>query len=146
MSLLQKFSAVQIDPSKTVLKGEDQIYCNRLETHYKTAFQFHKTHLEFFTINREENEFLNFIGLAEDIESSVESLNKSFIEMVVYHFKNKYKISLVASEIQTKIFPEEKWERKWDRDNKEIVTQDELEKKQISLNSIMVHIQDRTGN
>lgn len=143
MSLLTKFQNVQINPSNSILKGEDKEYCEDLEKNYLSAFQFHETHLEFFLINKEENKFLDFVGMSQDVKSSIETLNKSFVEMVVYHFKEKYKITLDSSEIQSKIFPEDKITRRYmNEENEKFFKMEKLSKLKISLLKITTLIQD----
>ncbi len=143
MNLLNKFNKVSVDPSKSLLKGEDAEKCNEIEKDYLNAFQFHETHIEFFNINAEENRYLEFGGFREDVFDDVKKLSQSFVRDIVYHFSGKYKITISVEDIQAKTIRGYSYDRRARAGSDD--TYADVGKYKVEMNSVLSLILDKLG-
>lgn len=143
MNSISKFSKVNIDPSKSLLKGEDEQFCKAVEKDYLGAFQFFECEIEFFQNNREENRYLNFDGAIESSIKRIEKLSYEYIQDVVIHFSGKYKIDIGYGDVQNEIFPQKDWRDR--EDDSELPVFDRTKKYKVELNTILSRIQDKLG-
>jgi hypothetical protein len=145
MSLLNKFASIAVDPSKSLLKGEDSEAIQSIQNDYLNAFNFFEKEIEFFDINREANRYLNLMGAIENTIERVEKLAESYIRDIVSHFQGKYKIDLNNEEIKTSVLIDFEYHDREDLREGKKSPYDIVKKLKVDLNKILSQIQDKLG-
>jgi hypothetical protein len=131
LDLLSKFDDITIE-NDTRIPKEDVIYCKEHERMYNEAydmfFEFYTKALDWY--NRNKDMQPTYTKYVDDYRSNSNSysvlndaildINKAFINHIVNHFTDKYKVTIDTMEIHNKLIMDYiKGEERWDRDRYE---------------------------